>query len=285
MSPRWEKKGVMSTYDPVSYWNSRVSGNLDLATVGQIRMGAYNELAYRLRLNALYKAIKKIDLPLSKTCLFETGFGTGFYLHVWKQFGVKEVVGVDLSEQALRRAKDLFPNFHLFQHNIVDPLPATQNFDLVTAIDVLYHIVDDDEWQQAIENICKPLKKGGFLIFTDKFPPQGTYQTAPHVRRRSLDMYRNCLANQGLRIIHIFPVFVFMDDPLKCGVPRWLSVVSLIQWRLLSKSIHIFEFYPKLQRWLALTIAAIQYPFERFALAVSGRSPNLEIVIAQKQNA
>ena len=78
-----------------------------------------------------------------------------------------------------------------------------------------------------MKNLADLVRLGGFLVFTDKFPIDGIYQKEPHVRRRSLKMYHDILTQQGFIIERVEPVF--MDDPIVCGYPRWLGVVSYMQ--------------------------------------------------------
>lgn len=96
-------------------------------------------------------------------------------------------------------------------------------------------------------------------------------------------MYTEALLDRGLLVQRVFPVFVFMDDPITCGEPRWLGHLSFAQWRVVQKMIRLLGPWPRLRDLLALGLAVIQYPAEKAALAVLKRSPNTEMLVARKE--
>ena len=273
---------LVANYDPAEYWNERVGTNATLLDVGHYQLGAYNRIAYRFRRRALLGILRLFPPPVPAMTVFEAGFGVGFYLGIWKRLGFDNVTGADLSKAAVDKGRLAFPTFRLLHHDIVNPIPVCGDFDLVTAIDVLYHIVDDAKWEAALANLAALVKPGGHLVLTDKFPAQQPYQTFSHVRRRPLSWYADRLHLHGLLIRHIAPVFVLMDDPLPFGDPRWLASVSYFQWRALTKLIRIFGFEPRIRDAVALAVASLQYPVESLALQALRRSPNLEMVLAVK---
>ena len=90
--------------------------------------------------------------------IFEGGYGECFYLDFWRASGAREVVGVDLSEQAWVNAQKRFPDYDLHHGDLTDPetFRGRGSFDLVTAIDVLYHITDDTKWRAALREMTGP---------------------------------------------------------------------------------------------------------------------------------
>jgi SAM-dependent methyltransferase len=275
-------QAINMTYDPHAYWNRLVSGNLDLAKVGHAELGAYNRVAYRLRLQALENTVARVPFG-PHLRVFEAAFGVGYYLTFFAKAGITQLTGVDLSSAAVTQARQAFPNYHLFQHDLTTPLPVPAgSFDLVTAIDVLYHIVDDRAWEQALGQLCALVAPGGHFVCTDKFPATQPYQKVPHVRRRPLAMYTRIFEEYGLALKTVRPVFVLMDDPLPFEQPRWLAQATFAQWRLVSKAIRSLWRWPSTRDAVALCLAGLQYPFEKIALRLFGRSPNLEIVLAQR---
>ena len=217
--------------------------------------------------------------------MFEAAFGVGFYLKFCADAGITQLSGVDLSLAAVARAKNLFPEYHLFQCDITTALSIQPgSADLVTAIDVLYHIVDDQKWEQALGQLCDLVSAGGVFVCTDKFPTTQIYQRDPHVRRRPVEMYADVIRKHGLVIKKIQPVFVFMDDPIPDGRPHWLACLSYLQWRVVNKAIRIFGPWQHVRNGVALFLAGVQFPFEKIALSLLNRSPNLEMMVAQRSN-
>ena len=55
-------------YRPREYWGERIAGNGNLANVGQVALGAYNEHAYPFRLAALERGIEGIVPERPRVC-------------------------------------------------------------------------------------------------------------------------------------------------------------------------------------------------------------------------
>lgn len=273
----------MQSYDPYTYWESAISDTPDVSAVGHPELGSYNRVAYRLRLATLRRAVAAVCPAWPMVSVCDAAFGVGYYLDFYARAGVSRVAGIDLSPTAVRRAQARFPDYDLFQHDLAQPLPLSpRSFDLVTAIDVLYHIVDDARWELAVENLCALVSEKGALLITDKFPRDSAHQTFAHVRRRPLAMYDAVLKRSSLKLERIWPVFVFMDDPITVGRPRWLALASAQQWRVVHKTIRLFGRWPALRDAIAITLACVQLPFEKAALGLVSRSPNLEMLVARR---
>jgi len=271
-----------NTYDPKSYWNQLVTGDGRLSNVGQSALGAYNSYAYRRRLKSLKKALEGMDLARMK--VFEAAFGEGFYLDYWHSQCVPVVAGMDISEAATGAAKARFTQYDLRCGDLscASDFADFGRFDVVTAIDVLYHIVTDDTWERALRNLLSMVDDEGIFIFSDKFPREGSYQRFPHVRRRSLAMWDRVLSDAGFSIVKLVPVFVFMDDPIECGEHPWLGFLSMQQWRVGTKLLRATQRFPRLQSVLAFSYATIQCVPERIFLAMLTRTPNLELAVCSR---
>lgn len=106
---------------------------------------------------------KALEFLPEKPCrVLDVGCGTGVNSERIIQLGHK-VVGIDISETAINKYKEL--GFEGYVHNINSPLPASWNesFDVVWAADVLEHL---ESPQAAIRSIYKVLKNQGILIAT-----------------------------------------------------------------------------------------------------------------------
>lgn len=271
-----------TAFDPVSYWANRVDGRYDLSSVGQISLGAYNSVAYRIRLRAMKRVLKRVFPQWPSVSILESAFGIGFYLNYYAAEGVADVSGVDVSEQAVAAARVRFPDYHLLSHDLSNPLPFNREFDLVSTIDVLYHIVDDAKWESALTNLSRAVGPGGYLLFTEKFPPERPVRVADHVKRRPLADYSSVLSANGLTIERVEPVFVFMDTPAPDAHPRWLATISYLQWQFVQRSLSFLRRAPGARDIAGVVLATIQYPWENLALSLLRRTPNTEMVIARR---
>lgn len=273
-----------SAFHPREYWSDRVTGDGSLANVGHVALGHYNRHTYPLRLEALSRAVAGLTPAASR--VFDGGFGEGVYLDYWLLRGAPEVCGVDFSPRAVVSARSRHPWFDLRLGDLSarEDLAGFGRFDVVTAIDVLYHIVDDAAWAAALGNLVSLVGQGGVFVASDKFPRHGTWQPMVHVRRRSLGMWRSVLAQHGLEIIRRVPVFVLMDDPITCGSHPWLGQLSRVQWKGLTKLIRLAAGTPRLHRAVAAMVAGMQLPAERLLLRLLHETPNLELVVARRLN-
>lgn len=142
------------------------------------------------------REIKK--LLLSKdTDILDIGTSTGTNLRMLRDFGFMNVVGLELSSEAISycESKELGP----VEQGSVCSMPfPDQSFSLVLATDILEH-VDDDE--RALKEIKRVLKPGGVCLITVP-----TFQIlwgkqdelSHHKRRYYLSKLKIKLANIGL---------------------------------------------------------------------------------------
>jgi hypothetical protein len=153
---------------------------------------------------------------------------------------------------------------------------------VVTALDVLYHVVDDRAWAATLENLLTLVDSRGVFITTEKFPRSGVAQKYPHVRRRPLRMWQEVLAGRGFEVRRIVPVFLFMDDPIVDGERPWLGRLAAIQWKVLTEPIKALKSVPAIQGGFATAVAAAQWIPERLAMSLLARTPNLEMLVCSR---
>ena len=269
-------------FQPRQYWSELISGDGSLANVGHRALGEYNKYAYPLRIEALSRAL--IGLAPAGPRVFDAGFGEGVYLNYWQHHGAAAVSGLDFSPRAVDAARERHPDFGLRQGDLSsgDDFSGFGKFDVVHAVDVLYHIVDDVKWASAIGNLVSLVERNGVFVCSDKFPANGTFQPMPHVRRRSLEMYEEELATRGFEVVRRVPVFVLMDDPITCGSHPTLGRLALLQWKVLTKLVRLASVSPSLHRVVASVVAHLQLPAERLLLRLLRETPNLEIIVARR---
>lgn len=79
----------------------------------------------------------------------------------WKRF--ERIVGVDLSEERLRRVGAYLPEVRTFQADLCDLSGLREGFDLVLCSTVIEHVRDD---RQMLTEICKITRPGGSLYLS-----------------------------------------------------------------------------------------------------------------------
>ena len=116
---------------------------------------------FRGRRALVARCIAGLGVPAEARVL-DVGSGTGSNLRMLREIGFRRVVGLDLSEAALRccHAKQLGS----VQRADVCALPFRDaSFDLVLATDVLEHVRDE---ARAVAELHRVLRPGGALVAT-----------------------------------------------------------------------------------------------------------------------
>lgn len=275
-------------YDNREYWcGLHAAGAGRLAAVGYVAFGeGFNRVCYELRRAAALRLIARHP-EIARFRLLEAAVGVGAYASLWQRLGVRGWVGLDIAENAVAHCRTHYPNgeFHTLDLTC-NRWPAesspTSGFDLVTAIDVLYHLVDDGMFEAAIGNLAPRVRPGGALLVSDVFVRQDR-QIAPEVKRRSLETYRRALG-PGFVQADREPVFSILADP----VPRSRLHVSdqamLAAWRVIARLVlHSPE---AVRDAVGAAVATLARPLDAL-LREAGlvRGVNLELALFKRINA
>ena len=205
----------MSSFDARQYWEDRLGDDWSLRGVGLRRMGAaFNDLAYQRR-GERFDAVVQEFLPDVKPLrVLDVGSGTGFYLDRWQRLGVGEIVGLDLTEAAVSNLRLKFPELTILQGDISDGVPELEpaSFDVVSCMDVLFHIVDDQRFGMALAQIAALLKPGGTFLWSDLFV-HGPEVHDRHIAIRSLYRIEAMVEDRGFVVQGRRPMFHYMGEP------------------------------------------------------------------------
>jgi ubiquinone/menaquinone biosynthesis C-methylase UbiE len=80
-----------------------------------------------------------------------------------------------------------------------------QTFDVVNCVTVLQHIFDDDEWRNAIREIARVTKKGGYTLLLEAAPNFAIKKRTPHLSIRTMQQYVNEFEKSKIRLIYWRP--------------------------------------------------------------------------------
>lgn len=104
--------------------------------------------------------LDKLYTPTTNLKIMDVGCGTGTMMNYLKKYG--SVVGIDTSDEALNFCRQRGKR-KVYKANI-NRLPFNNSsFDLVTALDVIEHVEEDDQALQELFRVCK---KGGRVTIT-----------------------------------------------------------------------------------------------------------------------
>jgi SAM-dependent methyltransferase len=263
-------------FDARDYWEARLRTSFDLSGVGYRRLGKrYNEWMYRVRARVFSRLARSLPVDWLTARVLEVGAGTGFYVDQWHRLGVPRVTGVDLTETAVAELSRQFPGDTFFRLDIGGPLEAGAGvltlgpFEAVSAMDVLFHLVDDDQYARAIANVAALLRPDGWFLWSDNFLRHGTERVA-HQASRSLAQSEHLIRAAGFEIVDRVPMFVLMNYPADTR-----SRAAQLAWSAMVAPAALAE--P-----LGWCLGALLYPLEAWLTGWVGESPTTEIMVCRK---
>ena len=265
-------------FHPRQYWEERLRKSYSLAGVGYLRLGArYNAWMYRVRARVFARVARELREDWRAARVLDVGSGTGFYVDQWHRLGAERVTGLDLTEVAVQRLRTAFPNDTFHRLDIGAMLPenspvAAGRYDAVSAMDVLFHIVEDAAFDRALSNLAMLLQPGGWLLWSDNFVHHGT-ERVQHQVSRSLEESQAAVRRAGLEIVRRVPMFVVMNYPADSG-----SRLARTAWTAAIGPASLAE--P-----IGWAIGAALFPLELALTRAVRESPSTELMICRRPGA
>ena len=211
------------TYRPQEFWQRRLSGQFDLRGSGETALSlAYNRACYRLRAEVLAAALRDHGFDPKGKQVLDVGCGTGFFTAFYLERGAR-VTGLDIAPIAIETLRARHPGSRFILADVGEQ-PIEGRFDLINAMDVLYHITDDARWESAVTHLAQAVGEGGLLVVSDAFSEMEGL--AEHNRMRPLARYRKLLNGAGLQMAGLHPTHVLLNRDL--GPLRFLNRVPAL---------------------------------------------------------
>jgi 2-polyprenyl-3-methyl-5-hydroxy-6-metoxy-1,4-benzoquinol methylase len=258
-------------FDAKAYWEDRLSDDYSLHGVGRLNWGIqWNRWMYRVRRHVFLRLVRGLTPHLDSARVLDVGSGTGFYIERWRELGVPDITGSDITEVAVSNLEKRFPDNRFFRMNIGEDITPVSGdrFDFVSCMDVMIHIVDDSLYQDALANMRGLLKPGGRLIFSDLFlhAPARRFEYIVH---RPLDMVEEACRRVGLEVVERRPMFVLMNEPVDSN-----NALLKSGYKMLGRMIRRFPA-------LGAPAGALMYPLEITLTSGLRESPATEIMVCR----
>ena len=196
----------------------------DADTIAAERGSLASRFHYNAVENSIIECLARREVPHPPRVL-DVGSGAGHWIDFYREvFGAEEAVGIEISEPAVRALEERYaevPGVTIVEADVSDPDFALDGeFEIVNAIGVMFHIVDDARWERAVAALGQRLAPGGVLVVggqfglvtqnvqfhrTDSFSNWEEFRSAGgetalvNKRIRSLRRWRRCAAEAGLR--------------------------------------------------------------------------------------
>lgn len=158
--------------------------------------------------------------------ILDIGSGSGHWIDFYRSLGARELVGIDVSESSVRFLGEKYASddgISIHHGKAATTLQALDgNFDLINAIGVMFHIVDDSEWTDTIHAMADKLTSDGLLVigghfgWLDGLNVQIDKTGQVNKRLRSLRHWKQALGNAGLSRTCLYRnyAYLWINDPL-----------------------------------------------------------------------
>ena len=160
------REPLMTHTEAIDYWDSRHRSHEMLRSGGHTGYDeATNEIFYLIRLGRLVERISFGTHPAAPLDVLDAGCGKGYFARGVARCGHR-VVGVDASGHAVETGRALGGGPR-YEQSTLSRWRSSELFDVVYCIDVLFHVLDDAEWQESLLNLASLVRLGGRLILTE----------------------------------------------------------------------------------------------------------------------
>jgi SAM-dependent methyltransferase len=169
-------RGERVPYDAKTFfesWHGALPGALtDATTIWAEARSMPTRYHYNAVEELLIEALVARRQPV--VSVLDIGSGAGHWIEFFRDVvGSEHVVGVEISELAAEQLGDKYadddrvrivcgdvssPGFHL-----------GEQFDIIAAVGVMFHVVDDSAWRRAIANLAEHLRPEGLILIGGQF--------------------------------------------------------------------------------------------------------------------
>jgi SAM-dependent methyltransferase len=137
--------------------------------------------------------------------ILDVGAGTGHWIDFYNTYlNPLHIKGVDFSYIVVSRLFNKYKDNLNITINQLDISKKEDSFvdyfDIINAVGVMFHLIDDIAWGSAVSNLCSYLKKDGVAIIGGDFGDY-THTISHHRKVRSLNVWRDVLAYNDCTII------------------------------------------------------------------------------------
>jgi SAM-dependent methyltransferase len=252
------------------YWEQRLERDFDVSGVGYTGLGVgFNEQMYRVRRHVFRRLVAPLASPDAE--VLDVASGTGFYVDRWQELGVGRITGADITEKVVSELSRRYPRHHFVRMDVgASEMPFDDaSFDLVSAIDVLYHLLDEAAHARAFANLARLVRPGGHVVLSENLyreqPKSGPYQVG-----RSEQTILERIEAANLVVERRAPVFVLMNSPVRSG-----SAIRQRAWSRLAANL-------SRRPWLGAPVGRALYPLEVALVDRVREAPSTEYLICRR---
>jgi 2-polyprenyl-3-methyl-5-hydroxy-6-metoxy-1,4-benzoquinol methylase len=261
--------------DETRYWEEQHRTDDSLNAVGWAGLGrAFNGWMYEVRRRVFCRVVPAHVAVGPDSRVLDVGSGTGFYLDLWRELGAGRIEGSDMTENATQRLRKARPGVAIHRSDIgadPDQLPHGP-FDVISAMDVLFHILDGAAYERAIANLAALLRPGGSLVMSENLLDGRVHVGPVQISRSEAEIVR-LLRAHGLEPVARAPMFVLLNGPVDSH-----SRILHLWWDALTRVVSYREL-------IGQVAGALLLPFELVAVRIARRGPSTKLLICRRTGA
>jgi 2-polyprenyl-3-methyl-5-hydroxy-6-metoxy-1,4-benzoquinol methylase len=154
-------------YDAERYWGDRLSnGAFSFRSVGDQGLSEAENLAQYVNAGErLLAVIRNLGVDIAVSTVLDVGVGNGFFARLLTQAGAKHYHGIDITDSLFAQLRCELPQATFAKHDITGERIEGE-YDVVTMIDVIEHIVTRSGLQTAMQNLLNVTIPGGLVVIS-----------------------------------------------------------------------------------------------------------------------
>jgi SAM-dependent methyltransferase len=213
-------------YDARTWWDTEfftrgISDRQTLSATKSPLAAAYHYASVEL---LILRHLRLVGFKLQTASVCDLGSGSGHWIDFYLSLGASRCVGIDVSQKSVsflseRHASD--DRVKVMPGRLHEVMRASNDqFELVNAIGVMFHLVDDEEWEETIRQVGRILRPGGLFVvgghfgWLDNLNVDYDPQNSATKRLRSASHWRRSLSQAGFGRVRIYrnSAYLFIDE-------------------------------------------------------------------------
>ena len=140
--------------------------------------------------------------------ILDAGCGKGWLSDQLSSLGHR-VVGIDTSKSSIDICRK--QRAGTYHQSSLSEYSSSYFFDVVVSMDVMFHILDESDWENSVINLASLVRHGGLLLLVDD-PRDETYTLGDYIIHRSISHYIEILSRVDYKLLETVP-YRFAANP------------------------------------------------------------------------
>jgi SAM-dependent methyltransferase len=168
-------RGNRRPYEPDTWWDNKffTQGLSDRQTIGPDKNLLSAKYHYDSVELLILRYLRNNGRNLTSSTICDLGSGSGHWIDFYLSLGASHCLGIDVSKNSVDflRSKYREGQGVTIEHGRIHEVLARTELkcDLVNAVGVMFHLVDDEEWEETVRQVGRVLRAGGIFVVGGHF--------------------------------------------------------------------------------------------------------------------